>query len=403
MQADKESINTVNDAGLEIVAFSNQSRQDRKLLKKFVKFHWDHYRDEPQHIPLFDYEYTGFRMVGITGFFEPRNLFFKHGEMKFFLAFRDQNIVGRCVAFVNFDHNKHWNDKVGFFGHFESIDDQQVTDALINSAREWLHAQGMDTIRGPQNLPINEATPGIMTDGFDTRPVIYYDYNKKYYEKLLLAAGFEPIKRVFSWEVPVMNPMEEKLERVVQKIIDRYNITIESWDERPFSIRKKEMLEIYNDAWNENFGFIPYSEEEFYTVLEAMKLILDKGLFQFLYIKGEPAAFMGAIPNIFDKMRPSTLFPRWEFLRLVKMFFSKGSIKGFRLGYLGVKKKFQHLGLDGAMIKKQKKYTQEKGFIYSDLGWVLEDNVKAIRTIEMMGPTLSKTYTIFEKNISGKG
>lgn len=401
MQADNESIYTAKENGLEIVAFSNQTRQDRKLLKKFVDFHWEHYHDEPQYIPLFDYEYLGFRLVGITGFFEPRNLFFKHAEIKFFLAYRDKEIVGRCVAFVNHDHNKHWNDKVGFFGHFESIDDQRVTDALVNAAREWLHARGMDTMRGPQNLPVNEATPGIMTDGFDTRPVIYYSYNKRYYEKLMLGAGLEPIKKVFSWEVPVMNPMEEKLERVVQKIIDRYNITIESWDERPYEIRKKEMLEIYNDAWNDNFGFIPFSEEEFYTILEAMKLILDKGLFQFLYIKGEPAAFLGAVPNIFDKMKPGRTFRRWEFLRLVKMFFTKGSIKGFRLGYLGVKKKYQHLGLDGAMIKKQKIYTQENGFVYSDLGWVLEDNVKAIRTIEMMGPTPSKTYTIFEKKIEG--
>ncbi|MCP5106013.1 MAG: hypothetical protein GY950_21695, partial [bacterium] len=285
--------------------------------------------------------------------------------------------------------------------HFEGSDDQHVTDALVNAAREWLKTKSMDTMRGPQNLPVNEATPGIMTGGFDTRPVIYYNYNKKYYEKLILDAGFEPIKRILSWEVPVTNPMEEKIQRIVQKIIDRYNITIESWDERPYHVRKKEMLDIYNDAWNDNFGFIPFSEEEFYTILDGMKLILNKGLFQFLYVKGEPAAFIGAIPNIFDKMRPIPAFRRWEFLRLVKMFFTKGGIRGFRLGYLGVKKKFQHLGLDGAMIKKQKKWAQDKGFLYSDLGWVLEDNVKAIRTIEMMGPKPSKTYTIFEKKIEG--
>ncbi|MCP5103883.1 MAG: hypothetical protein GY950_10915, partial [bacterium] len=136
MQTNNQKVRQGNDkdGGIEIVAFSNRSRQDKKLLKKFVAFHWEHYRDDPQFIPLFDYEYTGLRLVGITGFFEPRNLFFKHAEMKFFLAYRGGEIAGRCVAFVNFDHNKHWKDKVGFFGHFESIDDQQVAEALVNAA-----------------------------------------------------------------------------------------------------------------------------------------------------------------------------------------------------------------------------------------------------------------------------
>lgn len=400
MQAADESIKYMNENGLEIVAFSNRSRRDRKLLKQFVRFHWDLYKDEPQYIPLFDYEYLGFRLAGIMGFFEPRNLFFKHADMRFFLAYRDSQIVGRCNAFVNHDHNRHWNDKVGFFGHFESIDDPRVAAALVKAADQWLKSKGMDTVRGPQNMPVNEATPGIMTGGFDSRPVIYYNYNKKYYEKLLLGMGFQPIKRVFSWEVPVMNPMEEKLKRVAGKVIERYNVTIENWGQRPYEVRKQEMLEIYNDAWNGNFGFIPFSKEEFDSIMDGVKLILDKGLFQFLYVKGEPAAFLGGIPNIFEKMKPVPILKGWEFFRLLRMFLSKGSTKGFRLGYLGVKKKFQHLGLDGVMIWKQKIYTQKVGFQYSDLGWVLDDNIKTIRLIEMMCPEPSKTYTIFEKKIA---
>lgn len=401
MQAADECVTTVNENGLEIVAFSNRSRLERKLLKKFVRFHWDLYRDESQYIPLFDYEYLGLRLLGIVGFFEPRNLFFKHADMRFFLVYRDGRIVGRCNAFVNHEHNRHWNDKVGFFGHFECIDDPLVSAALVKAAEEWLKSRGMDIVRGPQNMPVNEATPGIMTGGFDSRPVIYYNYNKNYYEKLLLDTGFHSVKRVFSWEVPVMNPMEEKLKRVAGKVIERYSITIEDWGQRPYDVRKQEMLEIYNDAWNGNFGFIPFLKEEFDTIMDGVKLILDKGLFQFLYVKGEPAAFLGGIPNIFEKMKPIPSLHRWEFLRLLRMFLSKGRTKGFRLGYLGVKKKFQHLGLDGVMIWKQKTYTQKAGFQYSDLGWVLDDNVKTIRLIQMMSPQPSKTYTIFEKIIAG--
>ena len=387
------------DNGIEIIAFSNRSRQDKKLLKQFVNFHWDLYRGDPKYLPLLDYEYLGFRLFGVTGFFEARNLFYKHADAEFFLAARGNQVVGRCNAFVNHDHNKHWQDKVGFFGQFETIDDLQVTTALLDSARQWLKSKGMDTMRGPQNMPVNEATPGVLVAGFESRPVIYYGYNKPYYEQLLLKSGFEPIKRVRSWEVPVMNPMEEKLQRVAAKVIQRYDITIEPWGKRPFNVRRREMFEIYNDAWTGNFGFVPFEEEEFYIILEGMRLIMDKGLFQFLYVNGEPAAFMGCIPNIYEKMEPSPNLRRCEFLRMLKMFFTKGSIKGFRVGYLGVKKKFRRLGLDGVMIWKQKVYTQQAGFEYGDMGWILEDNLTAVRLAEMMGSTPSKTYVIFEKKI----
>ena len=400
MASRKKSVDPVSGNGIEIVAFSNRTRQDKKLLKKFIEFPWQHYRDEPRHVPLLDYEYLGFRLLGVVGFFESRNLFFKHAEMVFFLAYKNGDIVGRCNAFVNHAHNRKWNDKVGFFGHFESIDDPEVVDALLSSAREWLKERGMDTMRGPQNMPVNEATPGIMTEGFDSRPVIYYSYNKKYYEKLLLNARMKPVKKVYSWEVKVMNPMEEKLERVAKKVMERFDITIEPWGRRPYKVRKKEMLEIYNDAWNDNFGFIPFTEEEWDVIVDGMKMILNKGLFQFVYVKGEPAAFLGGVPNLFEKMAIKPGSRKNEFLRMIKLFLSKGSIKGFRLGYLGVKQKFRRLGLDGLMIWKQKIYSQKNGLQYTDMGWVLEDNVSAIRLIvEMMGSTPSKTYTIFEQKI----
>lgn len=395
----KDSRQDNRDNGIEIIAFSNRTRQDKKLLKRFVDFHWDLYRDDTQYVPLLDYEYLGFKLFGLTGFFEARNLFYKHAEAGFFLATRDNQVVGRCMAFVNYDHNKHWQDKVGFFGQFESIDDVQVTGALLNAARQWLKSKGMDTMRGPQNMPVNEATPGILVNGFDSRPVIYYAYNKPYYEKLLLKSGLEPIKRVLSWEASVMRPMEEKLVRVAEKVFERYNITIEPWGKRPFKVRRREMFEIYNDAWTGNFGFVPFDEEEFYTIVEGMRLIMDKGLFQFLYVNGEPAAFMGCIPNIYEKMTPSPKGRRWEFWRMLKLFLTKGSIKGFRVGYLGVKKKFRRLGLDGVMIWKQKIYTQKVGLEYGDLGWILEDNLTAVRLADLMGAVPSKTYVIFEKKI----
>jgi hypothetical protein len=387
-------------APIEIVRFGYKTGEDKKLLRQFVDFHWRHYEMDPQYIPLLDYEYLGFSLIGMKGFFEPSNLFFKHADMRFFLAKNHGKIVGRCNAFVNHSHNRHWNDKTGFFGQFESVDDSVVCKALIGAAEGWLRDQGMEAIRGPQNLPVNEATPGILTEGFDTRPVIYYHYSKPYYGSLLLSAGFSPIKRVVSWEVEVQNPIEEKLARLGQKIIDRRGITIENWGQRPLKERKSEMLDVYNDAWNDNFGFVPFEPDEFYRIVDDMQLILDKNLFLFLYVKGELAAFFGAVPNVAEKLKPIPGLRRAEPLRALKMILGKGQVRGFRLGYLGVKKKFRKLGLDGVMIWKQKQYAQKRGYEYCDLGWVLEDNLLILRLGEMLSGKPSKTYTIFEKPLS---
>ncbi len=384
---------------IKIVSFSNRTGEDKEYLKQFVDFHWQHYKEEPNYVPLLDYEYLGFKLIGMTGFFEPQNLFFKHASMQFFMALRDDKIVGRCNAFINDNHNQHWNDKVGFWGQYESINDQQVTDALVTAASEWIKSKGMDTMRGPQNLPVNEATPGLLTEGFDSRPVLYYHYNKPYYERLLKSAGFEPIKRVLSWEAPIMRPMEEKLERVAQKVIDRFNVKIETWNERPLKIRRREMFEIYNDAWGDNFGFVPFTEEEFFAIVEDMQLVMDKKLFIFLYVNGEAAAFFGGIPNVSERMVPVNGFRRWELIRAAKMLLTKNKVNGFRLGYLGVKKKFRRMGLDGVMLWKQKKYAQKAGYQYCDMGWVLEDNVLTTRLVDLVNAKISKVYTIFQKSI----
>ena len=387
------------DGGITTVGFSNQTREEKKLLRRFIDFHWEHYRGNPQYVPLLDYEYLGLKIAGITGFFEPHNLFYRHAEIRFFIAYRGETIVGRTAAFVNHDHNDRWNDAVGFFGQFESIEDQDVTWALLDVAKRWLKSRGMDTIRGPQNFPVNEATPGVMTDGFESRPVIYYHYNKPYYADLIRAAGMYPIKRVFSWEVAVNNPFEEKLIRVAQKVIDRFDVTIEKLTDRSFDERKREMLEVYNDAWSDNFGFVPFREEEFFSILDDMKMIMDKELYIFLYVRGELAAFFGGVPNIFERMTPHPKGRHLELFRAAKVILTPGRTKGFRLGYLGVKRKFRRIGLDGVMLWKQKNFSQKAGYEYSDMGWVLEGNAATINLINFMSAVPSKTYTLFEQKI----
>ena len=209
---------------------------------------------------------------------------------------------------------------------------------------------------------------------------------------------FKAVKTVLSWEQDPSRPMEDKLERLGQKIIDRYNVVIEDWGDRPLDIRKQEMLEIYNAAWNENYGFVPFTQEEFDQIIDDMMLIMDKKLFIFLYIKGEAAAFFGGVPNVTEKLSRIGKFRHLELIRAIKLILGAKHTKGFRLGYLGVKPKFRRLGLDGVMLWKQKQYSSTK-YKYCDMGWVLEDNKIVIKLIEMIKGKDSKTYTIYDKNI----
>ena len=389
----------MENGSVKIVQFSNQSRQDKKLLKEYVNFHWEHYKDEPRFIPLLDYEFLGFRLIGMTGFFEPRHHFFKHGEMSFFLAYKNGKVVGRTCAFVNESHNKHANDKVGFFGFFESIEDQAVTDALIDAASAYLKSKGMTAIRGPQNLPVNEATPGALVHGYDASSVVYYHYNYPYYETLFKNAGMKVIKKVIGMDGPVQRPMEERLIRVAKKAQKRYGITIETFSKKRFKILRKYMLDIYNEAWHNNWGFVPFTEEEFYSNLEDMKLVWDPKMFLFAFVKGEPAAFFGMVPNIFERMKPIPGMRRAELLRAAKMLLTKGSIKSFRMGYFGIRPRFRKMGLDAILMSEAKQYVQSKGYQSCDIGWMLEDNDLVLRAGEFMGGTMSRVYAVFEKEI----
>lgn len=388
----------MSQAPTQIVTFSNESARDRRDLRRFVDFQRDLYRDEPRSVPLLRYEYLGSRVLGMKGFFERRNSFFNHGDCRFFLAEREGRVVGRICAFIDENHNRHWNAKVGFFGQFECIEDSGVARELLTHAESWLRERGMQVIRGPQNFPMNEATPGVLVSGFESRPVVYYHFNPQYYAGLVEGSGYAPVKSVLSWEISVQeNGIASALENLCRKIIDRYEITFEAWGQRPLQVRKQEMFDVYNEAWSDNFGFVPFEREEFYSIIQDMQLVMDKSLFLFVYSKGELAGFFGGVPNIFESLALRGLSQRVEFLRALKLLVKRP--KGFRLGYLGVKKRFQRMGLDGVMLWRQSQIAKQRGYEYCDMGWVLEDNRMTVQLIERCGARPSKKYTIYEKKL----
>lgn len=382
----------------EVVSFGYRTAADRRQLKRFVAFHWTHYRGDPRYVPLLDYEYLGSRLLGITGFFEPRNLFFAHGDARFFLALRNGTVVGRCNAFVNHAHNAHAGESTGFFGNFECIDDEETARALFSAAEAWVRERGMTSIRGPQNFPINEATPGFLVEGFDSRPVVYYHFNKPYYRSLAEACGYSPVMHFLSWECAVQQcRTDPAFGAACERLVARSAITIEHWRERPFATRRQEMFEVYNDAWNDNWGFVPFTQAEFFKIVDDMQLIMRSELFLFVYVDGELAAFFGGVPNLFEVLATGGAARGLELVRAVRLLLRKSAITGFRLGYLGVKKRFRRLGLDAVALWHQHRTAQRLGYEYCDLGWVLETNQLVIRMADRFGAVPSKRYAVFEK------
>jgi hypothetical protein len=389
----------MSDPLTEVQSFGYRSHEDRIQLRRFVAFHWTHYRHDPGYVPLLDYEYLGSRVLGITGFFEARNRFFTHGDARFFLVLRDGEVVGRCTAFVNAHHNCHARDRTGFFGHFECIDDLASARALWQAVEQWLRARGMTAARGPQNFPINEATPGFLVEGFHSRPVIYYHFNKPYYASLAGACGYHPVMHYRSWECPVPpQHVDRSFGLACDRIVARYGVTIEHWRERPLSTRRQEMFEVYNDAWHDNWGFVPFDREEFYRIIDDMQLVIDPQLFLFVYVQGQLAAFLGGVPNLCERLSTEGRSHVPELWRAARLLLGKSSIRGFRLGYLGVKKRFRRLGLDAVSLWRQQRVAAERGYAYCDLGWVLETNHAVIRMAQRFGAVPSKTYALFEKD-----
>jgi len=232
---------------VELFKFGFEDKGFKRWIKAFVLFHWAHYKNDPFYIPLLNMEYFGNRLFALTGFFEKRNPFFRHARIQFFMMKERDEILGRCCAYIDDHFIERWGLKVGFFGFFEVIDDVVVAEKLLDGAVQYFKEEGMDLIRGPQNLPVNEATPGVLVEGFQAPPVIYYHYTKPYYARLLEDLGFKPIKRYISLTIDAAKIRQllsspdgsgistrdlavkrrlEKLEKVVQRMRRKGRISV---------------------------------------------------------------------------------------------------------------------------------------------------------------------------------
>lgn len=360
---------------------------------RFIKLPWQIYKGNKFWVPplIFD----------VRNNLNPKkNPFFNHGEIDLFLAEDNGKLVGRIAAIRNDNHNNFHGDKAGFFGFFETINDPAVSDLLLDTACEWCKNKGFDSIIGPVNPSTNDEC-GLLVDGFNYVPVMLTPYNHEYYTKFIDDFGFEKAMDMYAYYIPASVIKDEKvmakLERMARLIKAKGNIVTRKLNIKDLDAEVKRIEEVYNDAWEKNWGFVPLTTEEFDFFKANLKALVDPDIVFFAEVDGEAAGFSLALPDynqIFKKMN-GRLFPFGVF----KILTGKKKIDVCRVWSMGVKYKFQKRGIDSVFYLETIRAGNQKGYKGGDISWVLENNTPMRQTAEKLGAYIYKTYRIFSKTL----
>ena len=328
------------------------------------------------------------------------NPFFEHAEVQFWLAVRGGRDVGRISAQIDSLSREEPGKPVGQFGMIAAEDDPEVFKALFAVAEAWLKARGKTTVMGPFNLSINEET-GLLVEGFETPPFVMMAHDQPYVARQVEALGYAKAKDMHAWytDIPVFpKAVEKRLARPMGE-----NVVFRPVDLKNFERDLKALVEIYNDAWSENWGSVPITESETKYMKQSLGFLIKPGLIWFMEIDGEPAAFGVMIPDLNWAARDlgGKLFPfGWiKLLWRLKI----GRIPRFRVPLMGVKRKFAHdqrgILAPFRIIRELRDQAVKYGMTNTECGWVLEDNRPMRHIMENLQGRPYKTYRVYEKAI----
>ena len=349
------------------------------------------YRDDPHFVRPLDFE--------LKQRLSRKNPFFRHGEGTLFTAHVGGRCVGRCTAQIDRAWNDRYGERTGFFGFFDTIDDQQVADALLQRASEWLRSRGMKKVLGPFSLNSNEEI-GCLVEGFDMPPMVMMPHHRPYQGGLIEGAGFAKAKDLYAWRY-VVGPLPPRVQKAVDLISALPEVKTRNVDKKNIESEVKLVMDIFNDAWSENWGFVPLTTPELEKLVDDFKLILVPELTQIVEVDGEPAAFAVAIPNLNEFIHDldGKLLPT-GFAKLLWRFKIVGA-KSARLALLGIRKKFRtqkkYAALSAYMYARLSRAGAGLGIHWGELSWTLEDNHPVNLGIKMMGGEIYKRYRVYER------
>ncbi len=358
----------------------------------FIDIPWRMYADDPMWVPPLRLE----RRLHFSRF----NPFFKHGEWQAWIAYRNNQPVGRISAQIDQLHRQRYGADTGHFGLLEGIDDTEVFAALLHTAEEWLAVRHTRHISGPFNLSINQEC-GILVEGFDTPPMVMMPHSRAWYGRLIEEQGYQPLKDLLAYWAEV----DYKMPRLMSALIEKFSkqVRLRTLRRDKFGEEMEILRDIFNDAWSENWGFVPFTKAEFAELGSSLRLLVPDEFIQIAEVDGHPAAFMVGLPNlneIFADLNGS-LFP-FGWIRMIKYLKSRRVHTG-RIPLMGVRKQFQNSPIGMALaimvIDAPRQAGLSRGIQAVELSWILEDN-KAMRAIlDYLGCRQYKRYRIFGKTL----
>jgi hypothetical protein len=375
-----------------------KTKSDREA---FIDFAFEKYRDNPSWVPPI-------RMTLREFFDRKKHPFYQHGDAAFLIA-RDQKthkVCGRLGVFWDHDHQRVHQDQTAFFGFFESDARPETDRALFERAEAWAISKGATQLRGPYNMNSNYEA-GLLTNCFEESPVVGMNYNGPETESQLLALGFSKEMDLYAYYFYLYHEPPARVMAHIDRLKEKMDIRVRSVNVKKFTQEIELALEIYNDAWSKNWGFIPMNREEFFFRAKEMKDVLDPEIAYFVEVDGKAAAFSLAVPDIHQAQRTlkdGKLFS-WRllsFLWKIKGPFRRKYIPRLRIITLGVKKEFEHLGLGAVLYAEYFKRGKAAGYQSAECSWILENNRLMNRSLLMMKAEHRKTYRILQKPLVAK-
>ncbi len=331
-----------------------------------------------------------------------KNPFFEHAEAEYFLAEREGRVVGRIAAISNRLHNEVHGDRVGFFGFFESIQDQAVADALFAAAQTWLQARGLDVMRGPASFSTNDEC-GLLVRGYDAPPTLMMPHNPPYYERLVVGAGFTKAKDLLVYRggyESIYIPVPDRLTRGTELIKKRLGVTIRPLNMQDFKAEVDRIKVLYNKCWEKNWGFLPMTDREIDHLAEQFKPVAIADLVPFAERDGEPVGFGLCLPDlnaIFRKHRSGRLTPTLLADLLLSLKFKR--IRRLRILLLGVIPELRGKGVDALLYHWIWTTAVKHNITWGEAGWILEDNPAMNAGLEKMEFTVYKTYRLYDRPV----
>ncbi len=364
------------------------SEISEKNLIDFIDFPYKLFKDNPF--------WVGELKKDVLHLLNLNHPFWQHAERKLFIAKKDGRAVGRIAAILNHNYNKFHNENMGFFGFFDCIDDDETAKLLFDKASLWLKKKGAGAIRGPVNPSTNE-TCGILIEGFDSPPIIMMPYNPPYYIRLMENAGFSKIKDLLAFKRYPKEPFSDRFKKILNRITRSANIELKQADTKNLSKELSVFKEIYNQAWAENWGFVPITDNEASDLAKALKPLLKPEYLYFVQINNEPIGFVLLLPDfniplkaVNGKFTPLNILPfLWKML----------NIKQGRFLAMGVKKEYRNRGIELLLIEKAMISAKKFNWDYTELSWTLEDNEKVNKVIDLAGGKVYKKYRIYDKTL----